>query len=161
VIKEIDDNFSEYWYEHVFKENGGDSPYEWYPEMTKRHLYSMTSLKRVTQLCIDSGVRYDYILYFRPDCMLYTDLPCDFINMDTDSIVCPREHYGGKYLFGISFIWQIIPFNKSTKFGFGIDEAKYYRKNIGRLAAEHYMGWIVQKYFKNIIYSDLVFNLRR
>ena len=42
-----------------------------------------------------------------------------------------------------------------------IDETKYYRKNIGRLGGEHYVGWIVQKYFTNIIYSDVNFFIKR
>jgi hypothetical protein len=161
LIKEIDEDFSEYWYEHIFRENCGDSPYEWYPEAVKRGLYSMASLKRVTQLCIDSGVKYDYIIYVRPDCMIYSDLSPDFIHMDNDSIVCPREHYGSKDVFGINDIWCIIPYNKCKEYAFRFDETKFYRKNIGRLAVEHYVGWIVQKYFKNIIYSDVVFDLRR
>jgi hypothetical protein len=121
----------------------------------------MNSLKRVTQMCIDSGIKYDYIIYMRPDCILFNDVPLDFINIDDNSIVVPREHWGSKNMFGINEVITIVPFNKCKNFGFRIDETKYYRKNIGRLAGEHYLGWIVQKYFTNIIYSDVKFYIKK
>jgi len=161
VINDIDNNFSEYWYKHIFDKNGGDSYEEWLPDRLKTFLYGMTSLKRVTQMCIDSGIKYDYIIYMRPDCILFGDVPFNFINMDDNSIVIPREHWGSKNLFGVNDVIDIVPFNKCRNFGFRIDETKYYRKNIGRLGGEHYVGWIVQKYFTNIIYSDVNFFIKR
>lgn len=161
VINDIEKNFSDYWYEHIYKQMGGDSYEEWLPNLVKTHLYGMNSLKRVTQMCIDSGIKYDYIIYMRPDCILFNDVPLDFINIDDNSIVVPREHWGSKNMFGINEVITIVPFNKCKNFGFRIDETKYYRKNIGRLAGEHYLGWIVQKYFKNIIYSDVKFYIKR
>jgi hypothetical protein len=161
VINDIEKNFSDYWYEHIYKQMHGDSYYEWLPNMVKNHLYGMNSVKRVTQMCIDSGIKYDYIIYMRPDCILFSDVPCDFINIDDNSIVVPREHWGSKNMFGINEVITIVPFNKCKNFGFRIDETKYYRKNIGRLAGEHYLGWIVQKYFTNIIYSDVKFYINK
>ena len=161
VINDIEKNFSDYWYEHIYKQMGGDSYEEWLPNLVKTHLYGMNSLKRVTQMGIDSGIKYDYIIYMRPDCILFNDVPLDFINIDDNSIVVPREHWGSKNMFGINEVITIVPFNKCKNFGFRIDETKYYRKNIGRLAGEHYLGWIVQKYFKNIIYSDVKFYIKR
>lgn len=161
VINDIEKNFSDYWYEYLFKENRGDSYKEWFPNMVKTHLYGMNSVKRVTQMCIDSGIKYDYIIYMRPDCILFDDVPLNFINIDDNSIVVPKEHWGSKNLFGVNEVIIIVPFNKCKNFGFRIDETKYYRKNIGRLAGEHYLGWIVQKYFTNIIYSDVKFDIKR
>jgi len=161
VINDIEKNFSDYWYAHVFKANRGDSYEEWLPNLVKTHLYGMSSLKRVTQMCIDSGIKYDYIIYMRPDCNLFSDVQCDFINIDDNSIVIPKEHWGSKNMFGVNEVIIIVPFNKCKNFGFRIDETKYYRKNIGRLAGEHYLGWIVQKYFTNIIYSDVKFDIKR
>ena len=161
IINDIEKNFSDYWYEHIYKQMGGDSYYEWFPNLVKTHLYGMNSLKRVTQMCIDSGIKYDYIIYMRPDCILFNDVPLDFINIDDNSIVVPREHWGSKNMFGINEVITIVHFNKCKNFGFRIDETKYYRKNIGRLAGEHYLGWIVQKYFLNIIYSDVKFDIKR
>jgi len=89
IINDIEKNFSDYWYENVFKENRGDSYKEWFPNMVKTHLYGMNSVKRVTQMCIDSGIKYDYIIYMRPDCILFSDVQCDFINIDDNSIVVP------------------------------------------------------------------------
>ena len=161
LIKEIDDTFHEYWYEDVYIANGGDSLYEWKPDAVKHGLYAMTSMKRVTELCINSGIHYDYIMYFRSDCRFYTDISPDYFKITNESIVCPREHGGSKEVFGINDIWGIIPFNKARCYGFRIDETKYHRKHVGRIAGEHYLGWIVKKYFDPIIYSDVKFDLCR
>ena len=161
LIQNIDTNISDYWYKHIFDSHGGDSPYEWLPTMLKNSLYGMASLKRVTQMCIDSGIKYDYIIYIRPDCILYSDIDCDFITMDEDTIVVPREHWGGIDMFGINEILIITPFSKCREYGFRFDETKYYRKYVGRIAGEHYVGWIINKYFKNIVYTDVKFDLKR
>jgi hypothetical protein len=161
LINEINDNFSEYWYEQLYNLHGKSSLDEWCPNMVKRGLYGLTSKKYVTQLCIESGIKYDLIFYIRPDIMFYTDLEDSFINISTDTIVVPRLHWGGIERFGINDTFAILNFYKAKEFGFCIDETKYYRKYIGRIAGEHYIGYIVQKYFKNIIYSDIKFDILR
>jgi hypothetical protein len=161
LIKEIDETLSDYWHEEKFNIHGGRTLHEWYPQMLKNGIYSMTSMKRVTEMCLNSGISYDYIFYIRPDCRFSSDITLDFIGMSDESIVCAREHWGSHEVFGINDVWGIIPINKAKNYGFRVDEAKYYRKNIGRVAGENYVGWIVQKYFTNIIYSDIKFDLCR
>jgi hypothetical protein len=161
LINEINESFSEYWYEDLYNKYGANSLKEWDPNMLKRGLYGLTSKKNVTRLCIESGIKYDFVLFVRPDLRFYTDLKCDFINIDIDSIIVPRRHWGGIESFGINDTFAILNFCKAKDFGFCIDETKYHRKYIGRIAGEHYIGYIVKKYFKNIIYSDIEFNILR
>jgi hypothetical protein len=161
LIKYIDDNLSEYWYKDLFDKYGGHTTIEWYPHLVKSGLYSMVSLKSVTIMCLNSGVEYDYIIYMRPDCYLMSDVDLSFINMVDNSIIVPRDHGGCKSVFGIDDAIVILPFKKCKDYGFRFDETKEYRKNIGRIAGEHYIGWIVKKYFENIIYTDIQFTLCR
>jgi hypothetical protein len=160
LLKEINDTLGEYWYEDVYRKHG-NSIHEWDPQMLKNGLYGMTSMKRVTEMCSNSGIPYDYVIYIRPECRFYSNISTQFLDMGDDSIVCPKEQWGGKELFGINDVWTIVPFAKVKAYGYRIDEAKYYRKNIGRIAGEHYVGWIVQKYFSVVLYSDVHFDLCR
>lgn len=157
-IKTIDDNISEYWYKEVY-EKYGLSLHEITQEGVKNCLYGIESQKRVTQLCLSSGITYDYILYLRPDCELFNNIPYELLNtMNNDSIIVLREYWGGGD--GINDIFAITPYN-NCMMAFRIDEVKEYRKNIGPIQPEYYNGYISKKYYKNIIYCDLKLKLRR
>jgi hypothetical protein len=162
VIDNIDKCFSDYFYEDVYKENGGDSLHEWVPDMVKRCLYGLESKKRVTHICNNGTEEYDYVIYLRPDIILTSYFPCEIFNKIIKDTICVLpNHWGGKEVFGINNVFAITRFDESDRFGTMIDTAKWYRKNVGRLAAEHFFGWIVKNKFKYIITCDTIHgNLR-
>lgn len=163
LINEIDNSFSEYWHEDIYKRMGGDSLLEWIPTMVKNGLYGMESLKRVTQLCIDQNIEYDLIIYIRPDLELLTEIPVQLFQKiyKSNNIIVPKDHWGSKDVFGINDVFSIVPFENCKNYAFRIDKAKFYRKNIGRIAGEHYLGWIVSTFYNEIIYFDVNIRLIR
>lgn len=162
VFEQIDRDFSEYWYAVVYNANGGeDSLNEWNPVMLKRHLYSLVSQKRVTQMCLDSGVQYDYVIYIRPDIELSNDIDCRFAEMDADTIYLSTEQWGSTEYVSENDAFGIVPFSKCVQIGMRFDEAKMYRKNVGRLAPEHFCGSLVYKYFTKILHVDQKLRIAR
>jgi len=156
LIKDISDNFADYWRKDIFERMGGDSLYEWYPYLVRNNLYAMESQKRVTTMLLNSNKEYDYVIYIRPDVHIYTDFPVEMLSqMNNDSIlVLNYDQCIERPFHGLNALFGVVPYTKCREYGCRIDEAKEYRKNIGRLAAEHYLGHIVRKYFKTILYTD-------
>jgi hypothetical protein len=158
LIKNIDDNLSDYWHKELY-DLYGLSSHEETQVGVETCLYGIESQKRVTQLCLNSGIIYDYIIYLRPDCMLFSNIPYELLNtMDNDSIIVLRDCWGGPD--GMNDAFGITPYS-NCRVAFRIDDAKEHRKNIGPIQAELYYGSIIRKYYKNIIYCDLKLKLRR
>jgi hypothetical protein len=71
-------NFSEYWYENVWKEIGHCHNGEWIPELLLNHLCGMESQKRVTTMMLDHEIatksRYDAVIFVRPDALFSVDI---------------------------------------------------------------------------------------
>jgi len=162
VFESVDREFAEYWYESVYAEHG-DSPHECNPVFVKRGIWQMTSQKRVTEMCVQSGIVYDYVIFIRPDLELTTDIDLTFASMKQDTIQLPKEQWGDtwSWVTSVNDVFAIVPFAKCERYGMRIDEAKLYRKRVGRLAPEHYLGFIVNYYFSTLLCVDQGFRLLR
>ena len=156
-IQYIDENFSEYWHKHIYDIYGGAWLQEWFPDRVKRHMYGIESQRRVTQMCIDSKIEYEYVIYLRPDLEILDDIPIDLIRSLSENSILLLNYETEVYeniIFGVNDKFACMPFSKCAKYGLRIHEAKEYRKNGNRLAPEHFLGYIVQKYFTNLIYTE-------
>ena len=60
-LKNID--IKNYFNIELFNKYGGDSHHEWYPQLIINHLCALESQKRVTEMCLNSNKKYDYIIY--------------------------------------------------------------------------------------------------
>jgi hypothetical protein len=64
--------FSDYFKQELYDAHGDHPDYEWRPELIRNMICALESLKRVTQICIDSQKKYDFVFYIRPDVNIYT-----------------------------------------------------------------------------------------
>jgi len=130
-------NFSDYFYEW--------SDYEWLPELVLNHLCGIESQKRCCQLCLDSGNQYDYIMFLRPDALLTNRLPVENIfnsKFIDNMIILPNfNHWEGfNDQFAILKADQVVPYSHR------IDELAEFRKSNGRIVAEKYVKYIVDRH---------------
>lgn len=151
-------NFSDYFDAELFNKCGENNNSEWFPFLIKNHLCALESQKRVTQMCIDSQKKYDFIIYVRPDVEILDDLPIYCLNkyIKEHIILCNNN-----YNEGYNDRFAIVPFENCEKYGKRIDEIKDFRKSNGRIVSEKYLKYIVDKYYKNISFIDFKFNITR
>jgi len=141
-------NFPDYFYKDIYDTVGHCSDGEWLPGLVLNHLCALESQKRVTNMCIDSGNKYDAIIYIRPDVRIQTPFSVDWFNhIKTDSIVIPdSDHWEG-----LNDRFAIVSQDSCRKYGQRIDEIKEFRKTNGRIVSEKYVKYIITKHFKTFI----------
>ena len=139
--------FSDYFYEDLYKIYGGDTDYEWRPELIRNHLCALESQKRVTNMCLESEKKYDIVIYIRPDLEIYTPFSADWLNsIDSDNIGLTND----RHFDGYNDKFAIVSYDKCKYYGCRIDEIIEFRKNNGRIVSEKYTKYIISKYFKNV-----------
>ena len=138
--------FSNYFDQAMWERTGdGRAPgHEWYPQMVKNHLCMMQSIKRVTQLVLDSGEQYDFVLYIRPDIALFKPFPVDAFGRITPTGIAVLNF---KFHEGYNPNVVVVPFANCSPVGFRYDEAASYRRLHGRLVTEKYLKYIIHKYY--------------
>ena len=153
----VKDEFHEYFNLETYIDNNGDSKYEWHPWLVKNCVYSLESKKRVTQLMQDSNNQYDYCIYIQPDLTIVSPLNTKLFDSIDNKTICVFDYNNGTNAWGngINDKFAIMKYTNVTPYGCMIDDAKEYRRSIGRLAGEHYMYYIVNKYYTNIKYTDM------
>ena len=138
---------------------------EWLPYLILNHLCSLESQKRCFTMCINSNVKYDYVIFVRPDALINDKLPYNDIfsknvspspSPSLPSIFIPNNN---SYQ-GYNGMFAITSFDIAHYYAFRIDEIKYYRKNIDYIVAEKYLKYIVDKYYQ-VIPIEFKFDLIR
>lgn len=148
-------NFSDYFNEDLYNKYG-DSPYEWRPYLVRNHLCALESQKRVYNMVINTNINYDYIMYIRPDVMIYNEFDINWIKNDFDFITLNYRHYAG-----LCDIFAILPLYAAEWYSVRINEIANYRKNNGRIVSEEYCKFIVNKYYNNIGYINFEMKIIR
>jgi len=151
-------DFSNYFNQELFDKYGGDSPHEWRPQLIKNHLCALESQKRVTDMVLSSGNVYDYIIYIRPDVMLLTPFIIDCLpHVLSGTIIIPDdEHHEG-----LNDRFAIVCYNDCSYYGKRIDEIINFRKTNGRIVSEKYVKFIINKYFKKLVFINFKFIIIR
>lgn len=134
-LKTID--FSKYYYQ-------GER--EWLPQLIWNHLCALESQKRCTKLCLESGTKYDYIMFLRPDALITKRLPVeDIFNQDfrdNTIVIANFNHWEGwNDQFAILRPDAVIPYSHR------IDGISEFRKTNGRIVSEKYVKYIVDKHY--------------
>ncbi len=95
----------------------------WTPVMILNHFCALESLNRVTDMVINSGNEYDFIMYVRPDVCFLTKLNTkDFINLKDNQVAIPDfDHFGG-----YNDRFAILPFPISKIYGKRIESLPLY-----------------------------------
>jgi beta-1,4-mannosyl-glycoprotein beta-1,4-N-acetylglucosaminyltransferase len=151
-------DMSDYFDKDLWNLRGDALDGEWRPQLIKNHLFALESMKRVTQLCIESGIQYDYVFYVRPDVLVYNPFPVDILNSMTDETVgIPNfDHHEG-----YNDRFAIVPFSNCAKYGCRIDGIKEFRKTYGRIVSEKYLKYVIDRNFKEVKLIHFNFDIIR
>ena len=137
----------------VFSDYYREGEGEWLPELLQNHLCALESQKRVTELCLNSGVTYDAIVYMRPDVLVLSRLNPEWLSIEPGHI---RIHETFDY-GGYNDRFAIVHPESSRLYGCRIDQAIKYRMSHPRIAAEDYIKYILETSFSTI--QEIRFNM--
>lgn len=146
-------NFSDYYYE--------GSSREWAPDLVRNHICALESQKRCFNMCLASGIKYDYVIFARPDSIFHHELPYKEIVeengrlQDNTILISPRDSWEG---YNDKF--AIVRFEHAHHYGTRIDEIIDYRKNIDYIVSEKYVKYIIDKYYK-VRFIDFSIDIER
>jgi hypothetical protein len=149
-------NFNDYFDKSLYDKYGGDTYHEWRPQLIMNHLCALESQKRVYNMVINSNIDYDFIIFVRPDMLIINNFDINFLQNNFDIIIPNYDHYEG-----LNDRFAILPFKKSEKYSTRIDEIIEFRKNCGRIVSEKYVKYIVNKYYPNIRFINLIMKIVR
>jgi hypothetical protein len=149
--------FSSYFKVELYVKYGGNTDKEWHPMLIRNHLCALESQKRVTDMVLKSGIKYDYILYIRPDVMITSLFDKKFFLFNKKTItICNCDHFSG-----YSDLFAILHYDDCEKYGKRIDEIIEFRKTNGRITSEKYVKFITDKYFDNVNFVEFIFHIVR
>lgn len=139
-------------------EQYGDNPEgEWVPQLFLNYVCMLESQKRGFSMikdCVLNGDKFKSIMFVRPDVWIDQPLPIDTLILNEDTINMPNHcHWQG-----LCDQFYIMSYNKACLFTQRVDELKDYRKNVGRIVAEPYCKYVVEKL--NFILNEIVFNFK-
>jgi hypothetical protein len=149
-------NFENYFNQQLYDTYGGDTAYEWRPQLIRNHLCALESQKRVYNLVLQDNINYDFILFIRPDVLIKNKFGIVWLNHKFDVIIPNTDHNEG-----LNDRFAILPFNKSLKYATRIDEIIEFRKNNGRIVSEKYVKYIVNKYYENCKFINFYMTIIR
>lgn len=150
-------NFADYFNQELY-DKYGNSEHEWKPELIRNHLCALESQKRVTQMCMDEGRHYDFVIYMRPDAEIKNDFPVWIINdMKEGEIAIPNHGHWE----GLNDKFAVVPYIDCWKYGKRIDEIVEYRRTQGKIQSEGYAKYIMNKYFTHVHFLDFAFDIRK
>ena len=153
-------DFSKYFYKDVFEKfgqtkNGG----EWFPYLIKNHLCELESQKRGFKMVLLDKINFDYVMFIRPDVRFENKFPHDMIGhleINKNAILIPNH----SHFDGINDQFAMINYNNSHHYANRIDGIADYRKENGRIVAEEYVKYIVNKHYTSH-FINLKYNLIR
>jgi len=147
------DSQDEFLKDLVFSDYYREGDGEWLPDLLRNHLCALESQKRVTNLCLNSGVTYDAMVYMRPDVLVVSALNPEWLCISPGQIRIPNTfHY-----CGYNDRFAIVHPESSRLYGCRIDQAKEYRMTHPRIAAEEYIKYILETHFSTI--EEIRFNM--
>lgn len=138
-----------------------DGQREWDPQLLNNHLCALESQKRSVELCLASGEEYDYVMFLRPDALINKRLPVERIFrehfvLEPNTIILPNFNHWEGY----NDQFAIVPFSLVKEYSHRIDGIAEFRKTQGRIVAEKYVKYVVDRHFKPV-FADFHFDLLR
>lgn len=120
---------------------------EWEPYLIQNHLCALESMKRCCKLCLESGNKYDYVMFLRPDALLNRRLPVeDIFNHEfrENTIILPNFNHWEGY----NDQFAILNFHNFLWYGERIDGIAEFRKTNGRIVSEKYLKYVVDQHYE-------------
>ncbi len=153
-------HFPDYFKQELYDTYGDHPDYEWRPELIRNMICALESQKRVTQLCIDSQKKYDFVLYIRPDVDIYTPFLLEWFDLvKTGEIALTNESY--RHFEGYNDKFALMRFDDCKLYADRLDWLKSYRETNGRIVAEKYLKYIIEKNFSNVHFVNMTVRLIR
>jgi hypothetical protein len=137
-----------------------DASVEWLPIMILNYLCMLQSQKRGLDMVKErvlNGDKFKFIMFIRPDVTIVNELPVDSIVQNEEKIHIPNHGH----FYGISDQFAIINYKNSDIYGSRFDNIADYRKNQGRIVAEQYCRYVIQKHKLEINSIDFKFSITR
>jgi hypothetical protein len=134
-------NMSDYYYEH-------EKDIEHVEALIKNHVCSLESLKRSFKLCLDSNIKYDYIIFSRPDISFGLKLPYNEVFENKLKIPNSMVISHDKWFLGYNDYFMIMNFDDAKIYGERVDQLTEYRKNVKPIIPEECTRYFVDKYYK-------------
>ncbi len=131
----------------------------WPPCLIFNHLCALESLKRVTDMVLESGNTYDVIIYVRPDVLLRQHFPVDLLKtiQDNDILIPDFDHYNQGY----NDRFAALNYKTAPIYGKRIEEILDFRKTGGHITSEGYVKYICDQYHLNVRMIDFHFDIVR
>jgi hypothetical protein len=144
-------NFADYWNAEAWAKYGDTARGDWWPELLRNHLCALESLRRVTQMCKAANKSYDLVIYARPDIAFKTAIPMNMLGQMTPQTLITSAHdrFGG-----VNDRFAIVSFESCERYASRNSELKEYHEKHGRITAEGYLSFTVQKYFSDAKFID-------
>ncbi len=151
-------DFSLYFYQHVWDEQGHCMHGEWPPQLILNHLCALESQKRVTEMVLENGQMYDFIIYVRPDVCINTPLDIQSVlDLKEGEIIIPNfAHYEG-----YNDRFAIVALQTAPIYGKRIDSIAEFRATQGRIVSEKYVKYICDKNNLKVKFIDFHFDIVR
>lgn len=154
-------NINDYFYKDVWNKRGDSKNGEWKELLIKNHLYALESQKRGLEMVdelVKQNYNFKYVMFVRPDVKINHMLPIKELLKNNKQISIPNfahhEGYNDRFAF--------INYDISHIYGKRINEIKQFRKNVGRIVSEKYVGYIVKKYnLKLNLFKNFHFDIIR
>lgn len=142
--------FSDYYYE-------GEQD-EWLPQLIKNHLCALESQRRVWKMVLETGKKFDYVMFVRPDMRVHTVLDVSLFSMEPGFDVCiPSYHH----FEGFNDRFAILPFEKGAIYAERIGGIVEFRKTQGRIVSEKYLKYVIDSCLPCVQFTDLYMTIVR
>jgi len=153
-------NMDDFFYKDVWDTKGHCGEGEWLPGLILNHLCALESKKRGLEMVEESmqtGNKYKYIMFIRPDCLIKDELPLSQILPNLNKINIQNEDHGEGY----NDRFAITNYENAVLYGKRINEIAEFRKTNGRIVSEKYVKFIINKYKIPVNFIDFDFQLIR
>lgn len=152
-------DFRNYFDQKLWLEVGDDPEYgEWPPLLILNHLCALESQKRVTEMVIENGSHYDFILYLRPDVEFHKALDiASILALKHQEIAIPDFDHGEGY----NDRFAALTYQTAPLYGMRINQIAEFRKNHGRIVSEKYVKYICEQNNFNVRLLNFYFSIIR
>jgi len=150
-------NMDNYFYKDVW-EKEPDS--EWLPKLISNYVCMLESQKRGFDMVKESilkGNKFKFIMFIRPDILIYNEIPINVIINNYDKIQIPNH----SHFEGFNDQVAILNYENACIHGKRIEELAEFRKTQGRIVAEKYCKFIINKYNMEINELDFQYAITR
>lgn len=153
-------NMDDYFYKDVWNTKGHSHEGEWLPKLVSNYVCMLESQKRAIKMVenfVSKGNKFKLAMFIRPDIMIYDYFPIDKVIELNNYINIPNHSHHE----GLNDQVAIFNYDNIKIYSSRIDDLALFRKNHGRIVAEKYVKFIVNKYNLTVNEIDFKYQIIR